>query len=168
MKSEINALTHEFIRKARVYRFLYQQPRHDDPLVQGIHNQSILQAHTAARDVLKKLLADGLPGDLAERCQTLLMPRGVSDSDMTANAEALLAWAKPVAVAPVEPVKRRTGRLSKTESDTKKAELLAACSAHPTLMNDFTALARTIGISEDTCRRWLNDFNKKHSGKPKQ
>ncbi len=66
------------------------------------------------------------------------------------------------------PVKRRFGRLNKIESDTKRFELLAACSKHPTLMNDYRKLARDFGISKDTCRRWLNDFNKKYSGKPKQ
>ena len=63
----------------------------------------------------------------------------------------------------VERAPHKVGRLDKVTSEAKRMELLAFCSAHPTLMNDFPALAQSVGVSESTARRWLKIFNDKHT-----
>jgi hypothetical protein len=67
-----------------------------------------------------------------------------------------------------EPASHRVGRLTRASSEAKKAELLAKCSAHPTLMNDIPALAQSVDVSESSCRRWLSKFKEKHAENQKE
>ena len=93
---------------------------------------------------------------------------GISATLNTALTQLEYALTKPEQSAgALEPV-RKTGRLNKQESEVKKAEFLAKCSAHPTLMNDFPALAESVGVSQATCRRWLAEFKGKHAASQKE
>ncbi len=85
-----------------------------------------------------------------------------------AIARALLTKVSPKPAAGLDTPIRKVGRLNKQESEARKAELLAKCSAHPTLMNDFQALAESVGVSKDTCRRWLAKFKDKHAQNQKE
>lgn len=49
----------------------------------------------------------------------------------------------------------RRGRLTKDESEAKRAQLLATIKEHSSLKDDPTVLARMIGVSESTIRRWI-------------
>ena len=72
---------------------------------------------------------------------------------------------RAVAAGPVERAPHKVGRLDKVTSEAKRMELLALCSEHKTMMNDVPALAKTVGLSESTCRRALAKFEKQHTKK---
>ena len=58
--------------------------------------------------------------------------------------------------------KRRAGRLSKEDGEAKQAYMLALIRQHPTLKDDPGELARLVGVSESTIRRWLEDEEQKY------
>lgn len=57
----------------------------------------------------------------------------------------------------------RKGRLPKAQSEAKRMEMLAMCSTHKTMVNDFPTLAKSVGISQATARRWIAGFEKTHN-----
>lgn len=57
---------------------------------------------------------------------------------------------------------RKRGRLSKAESDAKRAYMLAKIRMHATLKDDPAELANIVGVSETTVRRWLDEEEQKY------
>jgi hypothetical protein len=47
--------------------------------------------------------------------------------------------------------------LSKVDSDAMRTQLLAIVRQHPTKKDDIAGLAKEVGASESTIRRWLSD-----------
>ncbi|HEY7090599.1 MAG TPA: hypothetical protein VH518_21045 [Tepidisphaeraceae bacterium] len=68
--------------------------------------------------------------------------------------------------SPALPVKKKAkkkGRLPKVESDALRTALLATLRQHPTLISDIPQLAKMIGVSESTARRWKNAEQDKYN-----
>lgn len=57
---------------------------------------------------------------------------------------------------------KRRGRLPKTESDAKRAHMLATLRQHPSLKEDVGKLARMVEIGESTVRRWIEEEEQKY------
>ena len=110
-----------------------------------------------------------LEGSLAGQCP---WPDGVDAANYGAEVRVGLAELRRALTEPGSAdaakqnppaSKPRKGRLAKAESDAKKAEMLALCSKHSSLMYDLPTLAGRIGVSTDTCRRWLAESDKKYT-----
>lgn len=88
----------------------------------------------------------------------------------SAKAQAMKANSQPGAgaaggvIAPTNDpnAPKRRGRLSKEESEARRANMLATICQHPSLMRDVPALARMVGVSESTARRWLDEEQQKY------
>lgn len=72
------------------------------------------------------------------------------------------APAKPADTPAPAGTRKRRGRMTKEESDTKRLNMLEQISANPTLQNDEKTLAKLVGASERTIRRWLAAGREKH------
>ena len=55
----------------------------------------------------------------------------------------------------------RKGPLTKAESKTKRIQMIAMVSQHPTLQDDPTELAKQFGVHRTTVDRWLEQFRRK-------
>jgi hypothetical protein len=64
--------------------------------------------------------------------------------------------------APV-PSKSRRGRLPKEEKDILRAQFMATIREHPTMVDSPGVLASSLGMSESTVRRWIDDERKKYA-----
>ncbi len=111
---------------------------------------------------LPALLAELLPGFDSERPDWPALRAKLAAGHSRTDREWEQVTLADLAAGAAEQQQPRRGRLSKEESDAKRATMLATIRQHPSLKDDPAKLAQDVGVSESTVRRWLDDEERKY------
>lgn len=60
------------------------------------------------------------------------------------------------------PMTGRRGRLTKAESEAKRAKLMATVGQYPAMKDDIKKLVKEVGVSDSQIRRWLDEAEQKY------